>query len=154
MDVHTKKWDCTICGKNLRHSPTQCYNDRKYCSLECIEKIIEQDENFELYKIIEPDTKKRHIMKNKIDAKYNARSYDYLVNLVDPTAAPTAAVVTQADHTASVTDPTTVLHQDSQHNNVSSISYENIRSNDNTDVSGDIFHHTECEPTWFDLIFG
>ena len=93
-------------------------------------------------------------MKNKIDAKYNARSYDYLVNLVSPTASVVDPAAPTADHESSVTDPTTVLHQDSQHNNVSSISYENTRSNANTDVSGDIFHHTECEPTLFDLIFG
>ena len=76
MDIHTRTWDCTICGKDLKNSPTQCYNDRKYCSTDCIEKIIEYDENMELYKAIERNIQKHVSMQNKINVKYNQHTSD------------------------------------------------------------------------------
>jgi len=63
------EWQCGVCKKNLHCGRAQCYRDKKYC-WGCMEKIIEIDENMELYKIIETSWVKRAQMKERIDAKY------------------------------------------------------------------------------------
>ena len=74
MDRHIKSWDCCVCGKNLKQTHAQCYNDRKYCPGECIETIIERDENMELYRVIEKRYTKREEMLEKINAKYTKKT--------------------------------------------------------------------------------